>query len=72
MISAWRVGKNIYFSTLHNDLGIPFIKDVLKERCTKYHDRLEAHPNTLLQPLLEKVKQPKAKTTRTDRPQMKQ
>jgi hypothetical protein len=54
MISAWRSDKNIYYSTLHNDLGIPFIKDVLKERCTKHHDRLEAHPNTLLQPLLEK------------------
>jgi hypothetical protein len=41
-------------STLHNDLGIPFIKDVLQERSTKHHDRLEVHPNTLLQPLLEK------------------
>jgi len=40
--------------TLHNDLGIPFIKDVLQERSTKHHDRLEVHPNALLQPLLEK------------------
>jgi len=40
-------------STLHNDLGIPFIKDVLQERSTKHHDRLEVHPNALLQPLLE-------------------
>ena len=40
-------------STLHNDLGIQFIKDVLQERSTKHHDRLEVHLNTLLQPLLE-------------------
>jgi len=40
--------------TLHNDLGIPCIKDVLKERSTKNHDRLEVHTNALLQPLLEK------------------
>ena len=41
-------------STLHNDLGIPFIKDVLQERSTKDHDRLDVHPNALLQPLMEK------------------
>jgi hypothetical protein len=40
--------------TLHNDLGIPFIKDVLQERSTKHHDRLEVRPNALPQPLLEK------------------
>jgi len=41
-------------STLHNDLGIPLIKDVLQERSIKHHDRLEVHPYALLQPLLEK------------------
>ena len=40
-------------STLHNDLGIPFINEVLHERSSKYHERLEVHPNTLLQPLLQ-------------------
>jgi len=44
-------------STLHNDFGIPFIEDVLQERSTKHHDRLEVHSNALLQPLLEKAKQ---------------
>jgi hypothetical protein len=39
-------------STLHNDLGIPFIKDILQERSSKHHDRLEVHPNALLLPLL--------------------
>jgi hypothetical protein len=41
-------------STLHNDLGIPYIKDVIQERSSKHHDRIEVHPNPLLQPLLEK------------------
>ena len=41
-------------STAHNDLGIPFVKDVLQERSTKHHDRLEVHPKALLQPHLEK------------------
>ena len=58
-------------TTLHNDFGIPFIKDVLQEISTKHHDRLDVHPNALLQPLLEKRNNPKAKKTPTDRPQMK-
>jgi hypothetical protein len=41
-------------STLHNDLGIPYIKDVIQERSSKHHDRIEVDPNPLLQPLLEK------------------
>lgn len=39
--------------TLHSDLGIPFIKDVLQERSAKHYDRIEVHHNALLQPLLE-------------------
>jgi hypothetical protein len=58
--------------TLQKVLGIPFIKDVLQERSTKHHDRLEVQPNTLLQPILEKQKQLKAKTSRNIRHQMKQ
>jgi hypothetical protein len=41
-------------STLHNDLGIPYIKNVIQERSSKHHDLIEVHPNPLLQPLLEK------------------
>jgi len=48
-------------STLHKYLGIPFIRDVLQERSTKHHDRLEIHPNALLQPLLEKENNRKLK-----------
>jgi len=36
MVDAPRYVSNF---TLHNDLGIPFIKDVLQERSTKHHDR---------------------------------
>jgi hypothetical protein len=38
----------------YNDLGIPYIKDVIQERSSKHHDRIEVHLNPLLQPLLEK------------------
>jgi hypothetical protein len=41
-------------STLHNDLGIPYIKGVTQERSSTHHDRIQVHPNPLLQPLLEK------------------
>lgn len=37
---------------LHNDLGIPFVQDVIRDRSIKHHNRLEHHPNTLLHPLL--------------------
>jgi hypothetical protein len=36
-------------STLHKDLGIPYIKDVIQERSSKHHDRIEVHPNQLLE-----------------------
>jgi hypothetical protein len=48
-------------STLHNDLGIPYIKDVIQERSSKHNDRLEVHPNPLLQPRLEKQNNRKLK-----------
>jgi hypothetical protein len=37
----------------HNDLGIPIITGVIKERSNKHHNRLETHTNPLMQPLLE-------------------
>jgi len=41
-------------STFHNDLGIPFINEVLHERSSRHHERLEVHPSALLQqPLLQ-------------------
>jgi hypothetical protein len=35
--------------TLHNDLGIPIISDVIKERSNKHHNRLDTHTNPLLE-----------------------
>jgi hypothetical protein len=39
--------------TVHNDLGILIIYDVIKERSNKHHNQLETHTNPLMQPLLE-------------------
>jgi hypothetical protein len=33
--------------THHNDLGIPVISDVIKERSNKHHNRLETHTNSI-------------------------
>ena len=40
--------------TLHTDFNIPYISDVIRERINK-HDKLEAHPNPLLEPLLQPI-----------------
>ena len=40
--------------TLHTDFNIPYGRDVIHERL-KHHNKLEAHPNPLLQPLLQSV-----------------
>jgi hypothetical protein len=37
--ASWYVFNN----TLHNDLGIPIIYDVVKERSNKHHNRLDTH-----------------------------
>jgi hypothetical protein len=47
--APWYVSND----TLHNDLGIPMISDVIKERSNNHHNRLETHTNPLMQPLLE-------------------
>ncbi|PNF22913.1 hypothetical protein B7P43_G13902 [Cryptotermes secundus] len=39
--------------TLHTDLNIPYIKDVIREKSTSHHNKLANHPNDILQPLLE-------------------
>jgi hypothetical protein len=41
--------------TLHTGFGIPYVSDVILERINKYHNKLEAHPNPLLGPLLQPV-----------------
>jgi hypothetical protein len=39
--------------TLHDDLKVPLIKDVIQEKSINYHDKLGNHSNPILQPLLE-------------------
>jgi hypothetical protein len=39
--------------TLHDDLKLPFIKDVIQEISTNHHDKLGNHSNPILRPLLE-------------------
>jgi hypothetical protein len=39
--------------TLHEDLNVPLAKEVVKQRSTRYHNKIEGHVNVLIQPLLE-------------------
>ena len=41
--------------TLHTDFNIPYISDIIDERINKQHNKLEAHPNPLLEPLLQPI-----------------
>jgi hypothetical protein len=38
--------------TIHVDLHVPFIKDVIQEKSIKHHAKLGHHSNAILQPLL--------------------
>jgi len=40
--------------TLHTDFNTPYVSDVIHERINKNH-KLEAHPNPLLEPLLQPI-----------------
>jgi hypothetical protein len=39
-------------ATLHADLGISYVQDVIHQKCNKYHTTLETHENPLLKTLL--------------------
>jgi hypothetical protein len=41
--------------TLHTDFNIPYVSDAIHERINKHNKNLEAHPNALLQPLLQPI-----------------
>ena len=47
--------RHVTNHTLHTDLNIPYVSDVIHERINKHHNKLEAHPNPLLQPLLQPI-----------------
>jgi hypothetical protein len=38
--------------SIHVDVHLPFIKDVIQEKNKKHHDKLERHSNAILQPIL--------------------
>ena len=40
---------------LRTDFNIPYVSDVIHERINKHHNNLEAHPNPLLEPLIQPV-----------------
>jgi hypothetical protein len=41
--------------TVHTDFNIPYVSDVIHERTNEHHNKMEAHPNQLLEPLLQTV-----------------
>jgi hypothetical protein len=38
---------------LHEHLNVPLVKEVIKQRSTRYHNKIEGHVNVLIQLLLE-------------------
>jgi hypothetical protein len=60
--SQWKIHKAIPNAprcvtnhTLHTDFNIPYVSDVIHERINKHHNNLEAHPNPILQPLIQPI-----------------
>ncbi|KAF2883570.1 hypothetical protein ILUMI_22634 [Ignelater luminosus] len=43
----WFVTKR----TLHTDLGVSYVKEAIKKQAIKYHERLQWHPNKIVNPL---------------------
>jgi hypothetical protein len=41
--------------TPHTDFNSPYISGVIHERINKHHNNLEAHPNPILEPLLQAI-----------------
>ena len=41
--------------TLRIDFNVPYLSDVIHEGIKKHHSNLEAHPNSLLEPLLQPI-----------------
>jgi hypothetical protein len=39
--------------TLHDDLKVPFVKEVINTDSLKHHQTIAHHPNTLLHPIIE-------------------
>jgi hypothetical protein len=41
-------------ATLHADLGISYVPEVIHQKCNRHHTRLGTHENPLLKTLLER------------------
>jgi hypothetical protein len=39
--------------TLHEDLNVPLVKEVIEQTSTIYHNKIEGHVNVLIQSLLQ-------------------
>jgi hypothetical protein len=53
----WMITNALWYvtnQTLHDDLKVPFIKNVIQEKSINHHNKLGNYSNTILQPLLEK------------------
>jgi len=50
--------------TLHEDLKIPYVREVVFDKYAKHHQKLEMHPNPLLHPLLDIGQPRRVKRTR--------
>ena len=55
MLFALNTPRYVTNHTLHTDFNIPYVNDVIHERINKHHNKLEVHPNPLLEPLLQPV-----------------
>jgi hypothetical protein len=51
----------VTIQTLHDDLNVPFIKDIIQEKSINHHNKLGNHRNPMLQPLLEQQQRRKLK-----------
>lgn len=47
--APWYVSNH----TLHSDLKIPYVRTVIADRIKKHYKKLEIHPNTAIEPLLQ-------------------
>jgi hypothetical protein len=62
--APWYV-RNI---TLQENLNVPLVKEVVKQRSTRYHNKIEGHVNVLIQPLLEPHNERRLKKELANRP----
>jgi hypothetical protein len=54
--------------TLHEGLNVPLVKEVIKQRSTRYHRKIKGHVNVLIQPLLEPHNEKETKKEFASRP----